>query len=64
MPHHTPENPLEPGTRSLWSVRDGFTVDGRFQDIEWGLAGYLLRGQTVPNDSRFHFRTPANPPPS
>ncbi len=62
MPHHTPEIPLEPGIRYLWSVRDGFTVDGGFQVIEWGLAGSLLRGQTVPNDSRF--RTPENPPPS
>ena len=64
MPHHTLENPLEPGTRYLWSVRAGFTMNGRFQVIEWGLAGYLLRGQTVPNDSCFRFQTPANAPPS
>ena len=64
VPYHTLEKPLEPGTRYLWSVRAVFTQDGRFQVIEWGLAGYLLRDQTVPNDSCFRFRTPENPPPS
>jgi len=63
VPHHILEKPLEPGTRYLWSVRAGFTVDGHFQVIEWGLAGYLLRGQTVPNDSCFRFQTPENAPP-
>lgn len=61
--HHTLEKPLEPGTKYLWSVRAGFTIDGRSQVIEWGLAGYLLRDQTVPNDSCFRFKTPENDPP-
>jgi len=60
--HHTLEKPLEPGTRYLWSVRAGFTMDGRSQVIEWGLAGYLLRDQTVPNESCFRFKTPENAP--
>lgn len=63
-PYHTLERPLEPGSRYLWSVRAGFMADGRYQVIEWGLAGYLLRGQTVPNDSCFHFRTPEYAPAS
>lgn len=63
VPYHTLEKPLEPGTRYLWSVRAGFTLDGRYQVIEWGLAGYLLRDQTVPNDSCFRFRTPENGSP-
>lgn len=61
--HHTLEKPLEPGTKYLWSVRAGFTIDGHSQVIEWGLAGYLLRDQTVPNDSCFRFKTPENASP-
>jgi hypothetical protein len=57
-PHHTLEKPLEPATKYLWTVRACFEIDGRFRVIEWGLAGNLLRDQTVPNESCFRFKTP------
>ena len=59
LPYHKVEEPLEPLTNYLWSVRSHFVRDGRPRTIEWGLAGYLLRGETVPNPSCFRFKTPA-----
>lgn len=58
VPHHTLEKPLESSTQYLWTVRACFEIDGRFRLIEWGLAGNLLRDQTVPNASCFRFKTP------
>ena len=58
FPHHKVEEPLEPTTKYLWSVRAHFIFDGHPRTIEWGLAGLLLRGETVPNPSCFRFKTP------
>jgi hypothetical protein len=55
---HRLERPLNPGTRYYWSVRAHFKVDGRHRMTEWTLAGYLLRSETVPNDSCLRFKTP------
>lgn len=55
---HRLERPLNPGTRYFWSVRAHFEVDGRHRITEWTLAGYLLRSETVPNDSCLRFKTP------
>ncbi len=57
-PHHTLEKSLEPSTKYLWTARAYFEIDGRIRLIEWGLAGNLLRDQTVPNASCFRFKTP------
>ncbi len=63
VPNHQVEEPLEPSTQYLWTVRAHFTLmDGRLHFIEWGLAGKLLRGQTVPNPSCFRFKTPGKYP--
>ena len=58
LPYHKLEEPLEPSTKYLWSVRAHFMRDGHPRTIEWGLAGFLLRGETVPNPSCFRFKTP------
>jgi hypothetical protein len=58
VPHHEVEEPLEPTTKYLWSVRAHFISDSHPRTIEWGLAGLLLRGETVPNPSCFRFKTP------
>jgi hypothetical protein len=58
LPYHKLEEPLEPSTKYLWSVRAHFMRDGQPRTIEWGLAGYLLRGEVVPNPSCFRFKTP------
>jgi len=63
VPNHQLEEPLEPSAQYLWTVRARFTlIDGRLNFIEWGLAGNLLRGQTVPNPSCFRFKTPGQVP--
>lgn len=59
LPYHKLEEPLEPSTQYLWSVRSHFVLDGHPRTIEWGLAGFLLRGEVVPNPSCFRFSTPA-----
>jgi hypothetical protein len=59
LPYHKLEEPLEPSTKYLWSVRSHFMRDGHPRTIEWGLAGYLLRGEVVPNPSCFRFATPS-----
>lgn len=59
LPYHRLEEPLEPSTKYLWSARALFILDGHPRTIEWGLAGYLLRDETVPNPSCFRFATPA-----
>lgn len=59
--YHRIETPLEPGTRYFWSVRAHFKLNGHPRTIEWSMAGYALRNETVPNESCLRFRTP--PPP-
>jgi hypothetical protein len=59
LPYHKLEEPLEPSSKYLWSVRARFMIDDHFRVIEWGLAGFPLRNETVPNLSCFRFRTPA-----
>jgi len=58
LPYHKLEEPLEASTRYLWSVRAHFLLDGHPRTIEWGLAGKLVREETVPNPSCFRFVTP------
>jgi hypothetical protein len=58
LPYHKLEEPLEYSTKYLWSVRAHFILEGHPRTIEWGLAGYLLRGEVVPNPSCFRFKTP------
>ncbi|MEN8132980.1 MAG: hypothetical protein ABFS45_22940, partial [Pseudomonadota bacterium] len=58
---HALEQPLVPSTKYIWTVRARFLLNGRYQVNEWGLAGYLLRGDVVPNRSCFRFITPASP---
>jgi hypothetical protein len=55
---HRMEQPLNPGTRYYWSVRAHFEINGLHRITEWTLAGYLLRSETVPNDSCLRFMTP------
>jgi hypothetical protein len=57
-PVHQLEEPLQPGTKYLWTVRAHFTFAGQPWLTEWGMAGYLLRDQVVPNASCFRFETP------
>jgi len=54
---HQLEEPLEPATKYLWSVRARFVLDGNPRVTEWGLAGFLLQGEVVPNPSCFRFQT-------
>lgn len=61
-PLHKVEMLLEPDTRYLWSVRAHFTLGGKHRTIEWALAGYTLRDETVPNLSCLRFKTPAGKP--
>lgn len=55
---HQLEQTLDYGTRYYWSVRAHFDVDGKPRTTEWTLAGYLLRSDSVPNDSCLRFKTP------
>ncbi|WP_319524534.1 hypothetical protein [uncultured Desulfosarcina sp.] len=55
---HRITRPLSPGTRYYWSVRAHFEVNGEHRMTEWTLAGYLLRSETVPNESCLRFQTP------
>ncbi len=55
---HRLEQPLDPGTRYYWSVRAHVVINGCPRTTEWALAGYLLRGETVPNESCLRFKTP------
>jgi hypothetical protein len=57
-PFHQLADPLQPGTKYLWTVRAHFTLDGRRWVTEWGMAGNPLRDQVVPNASCFRFETP------
>ena len=58
--HHL-EQALNYGTRYYWSVRAHFDIDGKKRTSEWTLAGYLLRSDSVPNDSCLRFKTPDRP---
>jgi hypothetical protein len=58
---HRLEHALDYGTRYYWSVRAHFDVDGKPRTTEWTLAGYLLRSDSVPNDSCLRFKTPDKP---
>ena len=58
---HRPEQPLDPGTRYSWSVRGHFEIDGQARTTEWALAGFLLRSDSVPNESCMRFKTPEKP---
>jgi hypothetical protein len=60
-PYHELDRALEPSSRYLWTVRARFVLDGLPQVTEWGLAGYLLRGDVIPNPSCFRFITPKSP---
>ena len=55
---HQLEQALNYGTRYYWSVRAHFDIDGKNRMTEWTMAGYLLRGDSVPNDSCLRFKTP------
>jgi hypothetical protein len=55
---HRLEQPLDPGTRYYWSVRAHFEIDGQTRTTEWALAGFLLRSDSVPNESCLRFKTP------
>jgi len=55
---HRITRPLSPGTRYYWSVRAHFEVNGERRMTEWTLAGYLLRSETVPNESCLRFQAP------
>jgi hypothetical protein len=55
---HRITRPLRPGTRYFWSIRAHFEVNGERRMTEWTLAGYLLRSETVPNESCLRFQTP------
>ncbi|MCP4409174.1 MAG: hypothetical protein GY807_15735 [Gammaproteobacteria bacterium] len=59
--YHELEQSLKPSTNYIWTVRARFALDGLPQVTEWGLAGYLLRDNVVPNRSCFRFKTPATP---
>ncbi len=58
LPKHQVEQPLEPATQYLWSVRARFKLAGNPLVTEWGMAGLTLRNETVPNPSCFRFETP------
>jgi hypothetical protein len=58
-PYHELTEPLEPSRKYLWSVRAKFLINDRLRVSEWGLAGFPLRNEAVPNRSCFRFRTPA-----
>jgi len=58
LPVHRLEEPLDPSTRYLWSVRARFVVGERPRLTEWSMAGLTLRNETVPNLSCFRFETP------
>jgi hypothetical protein len=58
QPSHQLEEPLRPGAKYLWTVRAHFTLAGQRWVTEWGMAGYLLRDQVVPNAACFRFETP------
>jgi hypothetical protein len=58
---HRLEQPLDPGTRYYWSVRGHFEIDGQARTTEWTLAGFLLRSDSVPNESCLRFKTPEKP---
>jgi hypothetical protein len=58
---HRLETPLEPGTRYLWSIRAHFDINGRNRLTEWTMAGYVLRNESVPNDSCLRFQTAPSP---
>ena len=60
LPHHQLQEPLEPSTKYLWSVRAQFVLDGYTRVTEWGLAGFLLQGEVVPNPSCYRFKTAKN----
>lgn len=58
---HRLEQPLDPGTRYYWSVRGHFDIEGQNRTTEWTMAGYLLRSDSVPNESCLRFKTPEKP---
>lgn len=58
---HRLEQMLDYGTPYYWSVRAHFNIDGKHRTTEWTLAGYLLRSDSVPNDSCLRFKTPDRP---
>jgi len=57
-PYHTLEEPLYPNSKFLWSVRAHFTTEGKKRISEWGMTGFLLQEEPVPNPSCFRFKTP------
>lgn len=57
-PYHMLEEPLKTDTKYLWSVRAHYLVDGKSRLSEWGMSGYLLQDEPVPNPACFRFKTP------
>ena len=58
---HQLEQALDYATRYYWSVRAHFDIDGKNRNDGMDLAGYLLRSDSVPNDSCLRFKTPDSP---
>jgi len=56
-PYHTLEEPMKSDVRYLWTVRAHFKVDGKERVSEWGMTGFLLQDEPVPNPSCFRFKT-------
>lgn len=56
--YHTVEEPLKPNGEYLWSVRAHFLLDGKPRVSEWGMAGFVMQHEPVPNPSCFRFKTP------
>ncbi len=57
-PFHMVEEALAPGQKYLWTVRAHFLLNGKKRMSEWGLTGYLLQDEPVPNPACFRFKTP------
>lgn len=56
-PYHALEESLEENSRYLWSVRAHFMVNGKPRVSEWGMAGFLLQDEPVPDPACFRFKT-------
>ncbi|MFQ5658186.1 MAG: hypothetical protein ACE5G5_11635 [Candidatus Methylomirabilales bacterium] len=59
-PLHKIEEPLEPSTKYLWSIRARFEIEGHFRVTEWGIwVSYRAqRLPRVPNPFYYRFKTP------
>jgi hypothetical protein len=57
-PLHKIEEPLEPSTKYLWTIRARFEVDDRTRVTQWGVRHLGERSPVVPNPFYYLFRTP------